>query len=60
VSADRVHPRDGLRAAAGRGVIPQEERDRTTSSERASSAIRAAYQRERARTLLSGDDGADQ
>jgi hypothetical protein len=58
VSADRVHPRDQIRAAARRGVVPQEERDRTTPSERASSALRDAFQRERARTLLPDDDAA--
>jgi hypothetical protein len=60
VSADRQHPRDMLRKAARRGVVPQEERDTTTPSERASSALRDAFRRQRARTLLPDDDAAGQ
>lgn len=58
MSADRVHPREAMREAARRGVVPQEERDRTTPSERASTALRAAFQRQRARTQLPDDDAA--
>lgn len=43
MSAD--HPRDMLRKAARRGVVPQEERDRSDLSTRAGDAIRDAARR---------------
>jgi hypothetical protein len=57
----RRHPNEAMREAARRGVVPQEERDRTTVAERASTAVRDAFQRQRARTAVApSDDGAGQ
>lgn len=58
MSRDPVHPRDGMREAARRGVVPQTERDRTTPSERASAALRDTFRRQRARMQLPADDGS--
>jgi hypothetical protein len=53
----RRHPNEAMREAARRGVVPQEERDRTDTATRAGDAVRAAFQRARARTQLPDDDG---